>query len=49
MKALFFFCVLAGVVMLAGCSGPGESQRPMVYRGGQDYENAIHPEDVKGR
>jgi uncharacterized lipoprotein len=49
MKALFLFCVLAGVGMLAGCSWPGESRQPMVYRGGQDYENAIHAEDVKGR
>ena len=34
--------LLTGVLLLSACSGPEESDRPRVYRGGQSYEDAVH-------
>jgi hypothetical protein len=49
MKVFSILCGLAGLVFFAGCSGPAESGRPGVYRGGQSYENAVHAGDLKER
>ena len=37
---------LLGLILLAGCAGKPEAQRPGVYRGGAYYGDAIHSEDV---
>jgi hypothetical protein len=42
MKAFALCGLLAGLVLVASCSGPAEPKRPHIYRGGQDYEHAVH-------
>lgn len=35
-------CLIASLLSFGGCSGSRDSQRPEVYRGGQDYGRAEH-------
>jgi hypothetical protein len=38
--------LVAAALVLNGCAGPRESRRPEIYRGGQDYETAVHADDL---
>lgn len=46
---LCFICITVALLVFAGCSGTAESKHPGVYRGGQDYDTAVHAQDVGSR
>lgn len=39
-------CLLFAAAMCAGCASRPEAKRPTVYRGGQDYGNAVHSHEL---
>jgi hypothetical protein len=44
MKLFVLTLALAGVGLLGSCTSSSEANRPHIYRGGQDYESAAHPD-----
>lgn len=42
MKVFGLCCLIACIALIAGCSTAARNGRPHVYRGGQDYEGAVH-------
>jgi hypothetical protein len=42
-KTASVLCIVAGILLLAGCSNSADSDRPSVYEGGAYYGDAVHP------
>ena len=49
MKALTILLTAALGVLSVGCAHREQATRPMIYRGGQSYDRAIHADDVSAR
>jgi hypothetical protein len=49
MKPFTFLLTALLVVLSAGCAHHDHANKPMIYRGGQSYDQALHAGDVPAR